>query len=197
VYWIFIQKYSQQQSVLAALIVGVSPLFVIASREPANGLMYLPLLLIVIGIIYFKNTYSILIVSILGFLVGIILNFDTVSVLALFPLSIYLYSKSELRNHWYIVFFIILTYIPLLLFEVKNDFVISKGIFINKNYQTFVNNNNVEGAVSGKSNLMANYQLISERVTQQVGLTPFITLLILAFIVFKKIIPSQKERTCC
>jgi len=192
-YLIFAKKYGHWQSAISAFSLGISPLFVMAAREPANGLMYLPIMLIIMGIIHFKTTFSELTVSMLGFLVGIILNFDTVSILGLLPLSIYLFSKIKFPKILLFIFFVAITYLPLIVFEVKNDFVITKGIFINKNYQTFVKNDNVEGAISGTSNLTKNYSLISNRVSKQVGMTPLLVIMLLVIMnLFSKSSTSNK-----
>lgn len=186
VFMIFFQRYSFAKSALCTFIIGLSPLYIMASREPANGLMYLPFLLIFLGIIHFKNYFTYKTLSALGLLAGIILNFDTVAILAILPLSVYLFSKVKLKKIIIFTLFLIFTYSPLLIFELKNDFVVTKGIFVNKNYQTFVKNDNVAGAVSGNSDFFQNYVLISDRVVKQIGFTPLVAFVTLAIITFLK-----------
>ncbi len=179
-FYFFSRKFSLVSSVLAVLALGISPLFIMAAREPANGLTYLPLLLLFICLVYFQPRFSLWSVMALGLLAGVILNFDPVSVLALFPLTLYLIFKIGLKKAVIYGFFVLITYLPLMAFEVKNNFVISRGFFLYKNYRTFLNNNNVVGAVSGSKNLIENFSLISSRLFPLVGLTPLVWLLLVS-----------------
>jgi hypothetical protein len=185
-FFIFQKYYSLSQSALAVLLIGISPLFIFAVREPANGLTYLPLLLLFTVFVHFNKKYSTWQIAILGILSGVILNFDTVAILAILPLSLYLLTKIGFKKSFIYAMFVSSAYTPLILFEIKNHFVITKGFFLAKNYQTFIQNNNVQGAVSGSRNFFKNFQLNSLRITTLVGLTPILTLTILLFTNIKK-----------
>jgi hypothetical protein len=131
------QKYGLLSGLLTITLLGLNPFWVSAARHPWNGTTYLPLLLIVCLLIYFKNCWKPLDTLVYGFLWGILLNFHPATVIVLIPLSILYFHKFQGRLAFVTYFTgVLAAFGPLVLFEIKNGLPITKGLLI---YHRFAN----------------------------------------------------------
>jgi len=182
-YLIISKKNGVFYSLIASLVIVFTPFYILGARGPWNGSTYLPFLLILLTVIYFIDINGKkLILFALGFLGGIIVSIHLVNIPVILLIVIYLFII--LKNKKEIVFFIFglfIAFTPLLLFEIKHDFIMIKNTFIVKSYKTFVENNNIPNAVSGKKNIFDNLVFLSDKFKEQIG---FSILLFVAMSIF-------------
>lgn len=187
------KKHGDLPTLIGATAIGFIPVYVLYSRSPWNGATYLPFLLVFLTLIYF-DTYETKKIKLLflGFLGGAIVTVHLVSlpVVALATLYLLYFMKKKVN----ILYFLIgctLAFVPLVLFELKHDFIMLKNTFITKSYMTFVENKNIPGAVSGKKNVLDNAPFIFNQLSSQLGVS--LLLYTAAFVIFWKKVKS-KER---
>lgn len=177
IFYLLAQKKDNHFSVfLSSLIIGLSPIYITSSRGPWNGSTYLPFLLVFMSWLYFNDFNGRRISLIfLGFLGGFIGSIHFVSLGPIFIAFAYLWFI--LKDKRYIVFFLlgfVLAFSPLLIFEVRHGFIMTKNTFIVGSYKTFVENNNIPNAVSGKKNFLANIFFLGDRLSAQIGINIFL-----------------------
>lgn len=135
-----LKKYGILSSVLSTLFIALLPFYLTFSRMPWNGSTYLPLLLIFLTLIYFydfkENRISLFL---LGFLAGVIINFDLVTSLILLFVIIYLlYFLKRKVDIVYFFFSITLAFLPLILFEFRHNFIMLKNTFLIGTYKNIM-----------------------------------------------------------
>ena len=180
----FFNKSSSAFGLKKALIATCSlillPIYIIGSRNPSNAYSFIPLLTCLLTFIYFNKLKKKLTLTILGFLYGIIINFHFINIV-LFPLIIALvWNKIEHKKN--IIFFLIgifLSFLPLIFFEIKNNFVMIKNTFIDKSYLKWIDNKNIPGNPTGKKNVFSNIFFMSSELK---SLTYINALIIFAFL---------------
>jgi hypothetical protein len=124
-YW----KYSK---ILPVAIIGLSNFYLLSARHPGNGYSYLPLLLVFIITLFIDKNFGKIKVLALGLLAGIIVNFHPLTILPVI-LSVILNWK-KLNNRLFFGLAFSVTFLPLLIFEIKHNFVISRGFTLIKSY---------------------------------------------------------------
>jgi hypothetical protein len=188
IFYLIIQKKSNIFfSLIACLVIAFLPFYVTGARGPWNGSTYLPLLLVLLAIIHFFdfNGKKIPLLGI-GFLGGVIISIHLVNIPVIFLLIIYLLTFLKKKNE--IVFFFIglmIAFMPLLFFEIKHDFVMTKNTIIVGSYKTFVNNNNIPNAVSGKKNIFDNLIFLSSKLTEEIGFNILLFIVVGVFLLFQ------------
>ncbi len=187
-------KYGVLSSSLAALVIGFSPFYIIYSRSPWNGSTYLPFLLIFILSLYFLNPrVSKIGLFSLGILAGVILNIHiSALIMLIFATAYLLYFLKKKTDYIYFFLGLILTFLPLLFFELKHDFVMFKNTFVVGSYKSFIENTNIPNALSGKKNIYENFFFIANIVSSQIGLSVF--LIFAAFALLWKKIREKQTR---
>ena len=171
-YLIVSKKAGSLFALTLSLLLAYLPVYVIGARGPWNGSTYLPFLLIYLAMIfYFKPDGRKIFLVFLGFFGGMIINIHLVSAPVVLVGLIYLLLTLKRKNQMF--FFlggVLIAFIPLLLFEIKHDFVMTKNTFLVGSYKTFVENNNIPNAVSGKKNFFENLSFLSGRLSGQLGI---------------------------
>ena len=113
---------------LAAVgIIALSPVYLYGARTPSNGFSFLPLLFIFLIQIMIKDNFSLRGLLLLGILGGVVVNFHFVT-LPLFAV-LFLVILRQLKDKLKILFFTLgfgLTFLPLLFFEVRHNFVMTR-----------------------------------------------------------------------
>lgn len=158
--------------ILATAVLSMLPFYVTGARGPWNGWTYLPLLLVYFSLIFFVNMEKRLLVLLAtGFLGGVIVNIHLVSLPVVLVAALYL-ALALKDKKWLVIFAagFFSAFIPLAVFEIKHNFVMFKNTFLVGSYKTFVENNNIPNAVSGKKNILENFGFIVEKLSQQVGI---------------------------
>src|SRR3989338_2017392 len=181
-----LKKHPILPSLLGTLTIGLIPVYVLYSRSPWNGATYLPFLLVFLTLLYFDTFENKKIkLFLLGLLGGAIVTVHLVSMPVVILATLYLlYFMKKKVNIFYFLIGGILAFAPLVLFELKHDFIMFKNTFITKSYMTFIENKNIPGAVSGKKNILENALFIFNQLSSQLGVS--LLLYIGAFTVFWK-----------
>ncbi|MFA6091229.1 MAG: hypothetical protein WC774_05665 [Candidatus Gracilibacteria bacterium] len=182
-------KYGQVNSFLASLTILILPWYVIGARNPSNAFTFLPLLLFLLTYIFYNKPKSIRALTLLGLLLGIIINFHFINVILVIPLLLYFWQY--LKNKKVLFLFLIgigLAFTPLILFELRHDFIMFKNTFVQQSYLSWTENKNIPGGVSGKKNVIANIFFMSEHIRSLIGINPLIMYAVLGMILyFKKV----------
>src|SRR3989344_92326 len=194
----FFYKVSTKQSFLASILATsaflFSPLFLIASRNPSNAFTYIPFLLILMTIIYFDDIQKPKQIFFLGIFAGIIATFHLVSISALFFISmLFLYKLKRKEYYFLYVGSFVASFAPLLLFEIKHNFVMFKNTFIDKSYLMWIKNSNIPGGITGKKNPIENFFFIAKTMEKFLIINPLILLGISTFKVHSKLIDRDKK----
>ena len=174
-----IKKFPFWKSFAASLAITLIPIFLFASRNPSVSNTHLAFLLMLLTYIYFKKIDHPLVLVLLGLAFGVIINFGFISLLILLP--VYLMILNKLKNKlasFYFILGIAVAFLPLLLFEIKNNFVMIKNTFIDKSYLSWIDNKNIIQSTSGKKNIIENLFFMSNALKELILINPLITLII-------------------
>lgn len=188
------KKYGVMSAVLGTLVIGLLPMYLISSRSPWNGSTYLPFLLIFLIHLYFYDFKSNkLPLFLLGLIAGMIASIHLVNLPIVAFSAVYLaYFMKKRINIIYFLIGTIVAFSPLILFEVKHNFIMLKNTFFVKSYRAFVENKNIPNAVPGKKNVFENLFFICGELSKQIGFN--VALLIGLFIVLWKKFKEIKDR---
>lgn len=144
VLYTLIRKYwNQSYAILSILWLATSPFIILAARSPGNGFSYLILLYLLLFILFMFKKFSFIASGFLGFLSGVMVNFHPVNVLVSLPIQlakiVMMTDKSftKLRLVVIILTGFIISFAPVLLFDLKHNFVITKYLFDPKQYANF------------------------------------------------------------
>lgn len=186
-YFSISKKTSSIFALTVSLLLAYLPVYVTGARGPWNGSTYLPFLLAYLAMIFFlKLDDKKVLLAITGFLGGMVVNIHLVSAPVVLIGLIYLLFTLK-RKSQTLIFLggMFLAFLPLLLFEMKHDFVMTKNTFLVGSYKTFVENNNIPNAVSGKKNFFENLSFISGRLSGQLGINILLYWGVSVFLFFK------------
>lgn len=173
------QKLTTFRSLLATAVILFSPLYLIASRNPSNAFTYIPFLLILLTIIYFDSIQKPKHIILIGFFAGIIATFHVVTACAIVVVAflVFVELKNKKDFFWFPIGSI-LAFLPLVLFEVKHNFIMLKNTFIDKSYLLWINNKNIPGGIIGKKNPFENFFFISQSIEKFLVINPLIMFII-------------------
>lgn len=173
------RKFGFLKSALISSIIALLPLIVISARNPGNAFSYIPFLIILLTLILVKDECKRPSLIIFGILSGLILNFHYSNFLIIISLSVFLFIRLKKKMDILIYFLsIFVTFSPLILFEVKNNFVMMKNIFLNHAYSNFTDNTQLAGSESAKANIFENIIFITRNTAQYLSLNPAILLIV-------------------
>jgi len=130
-FFILSNKKNLFQSFLLIILVGLLPLYIKSARHPGNAFSYLPLLLIFLSIYYLKQQRN---SFFFGLFAGIIANFHPVNLLILLPLALF---KRKLIRLFSFFSGLAISYLPLIIFEFRHNFVIIRHLFISSPIANF------------------------------------------------------------
>lgn len=172
------KRFSYFQSTLGILVILFSPYYLIASRNPSNAFTYIPFLLTLFVILYFYKITHAKQLVILGIFAGILITFHLVvgSVILFTSLLLLADLKKKRGILWYF-FGIPLAFFPLILFELKHNFVMLKNTFIDKSYLLWIKNSNIPGGITGKKNPLENLFFISQAMQKFTVANPLLLFL--------------------
>jgi hypothetical protein len=120
-----------------------------------------------------------------GFFVGVVINthlvtilvFGSVFLIALKPKLIKAYLATSLG--------FLISYTPILLFELRHNFVIFTNTFINKSYLAFTQNTNLPNPLKSSSNPLENFGLLLGHFSTWSGISFAILLIIVLILAIK------------
>lgn len=180
-----LKKFPLWKSIAASFAITLAPIFLFSARNPSVSNTHLSFLLILLTYIYFNKIDKAYVLILLGFLFGVIINFGFISLLILIP--VYLMIFNKLKNKLSSLYFILgigIAFIPLLFFEIKNNFIMIKNTFLDKSYLSWIDNKNIIQAVSGKKNIIENIFFLSNQLKELILINPLIALVILGILRF-------------
>jgi len=180
-----IKKYSLWKVTMASILFAIIPIFLFSSRNPSISNTHLALLLMFLTFVYFNQIEQPIIILILGFLFGVIINFGFLNLLLLLPVYLLIIYKLKKKiNSLYFLFGIIVSFFPLILFEIKNNFVMLKNTFFNQSYLSWIGNKNIIHGATGKKNVIENFLFMSNKISSHILINPIVSLIILGLVNF-------------
>lgn len=162
-----IKKFGTISGFLSGLALMFLPFFIFSARNPGNGFTPTAFFFIFLTIIYFYdlNKFGQIKIFLLGLFFGIILSslFAYITVSLAVILLMYFLLKDR---RMFFVFFIgvLLAFSPLVIFELKNNFIMLKNTFIDKSYLSFINNTNLPNGIKLDKNIFFNAIDLDERI---------------------------------
>lgn len=122
-----------------------------------------------------------------GLITGLMMHFHPVSLLATIPVfffKIIIYKKDSFKKLIIFIFCLSLFMFPLVLFELRHGFIMTKNTFINRSYKTFINNNNPASIVVPSKNPLLNLFIINKLISNLLYPSSIILLVILLILFF-------------
>lgn len=171
--------YGLKKSLLLTLAVGLLPMYIFGSHYPGNGLSYIPLLLIFLLLLYLRNYQSKRQLFLLGLVSGILTTTHPTNLLVIIPLLLII--TFQLKKKINLIYFlpgILIPFTPLVVFELKHNFLMIRDTLFNNSYQAFLDNNIIPNAPKGKENVFENSLFLASKMDSLILLSPFIYLLI-------------------
>lgn len=157
------KKLGIKYSLLSLLWLSTTPYIILAARSPGNAFSYLIFLMWYLAVVMFWGKFTFTKSIILGGLAGFIVNFHPVGFIAVvipFLAKTVVDKRFSKKEKFYssLIFFfsLILTFIPVIVFEIRHKFVISQTIFETNRYSEFFGKNNSMGIFSLNSLLSFN-----------------------------------------
>ncbi|MFA5770282.1 MAG: hypothetical protein WC894_02195 [Patescibacteria group bacterium] len=179
------KKYSLWKVMMASLSISIIPIFLFASRNPSISNTHLALLLIFLTFVYFNLIERPFIILIIGFFFGVIINFGFLNLLLLLPIYLLIVYKLKKKiNSLFFLFGIALSFTPLVLFEIKNNFIMIRNTFFNQSYLSWIGNNNIIHGAAGKKNIIENFFYLSNKISELIIINPIFGLAIFSFVNF-------------
>ena len=176
------KKFGKLTGFLSGLTMMLLPFFLFSARNPGNGFTPTAFFLFFLTIAYFYNINKFGLVKMLlfGFLFGLILSMLFVYIIVLIPVLIFVFLLLKRKERIFIflagLFF---AFAPLVLFELKNNFVMLKNTFIDKSYLSFVNNTNLPGGVKLNKNIFTNSLDLINKMQSYFGISIYLVILFL------------------
>ncbi len=169
------RRFSIYESILGVSVILFSPFYLIASRNPSNAFTYIPFLIILLTILYFYKITKPKQLILMGIFAGILVTFHLVVGSVVAFASLMLLADVKKRQHvlWYFLGFPI-AFLPLILFELKHNFIMLKNTFIDKSYLLWVKNSNIPGGITGKKNPIENFVFISQAMQKFTVVNPLV-----------------------
>lgn len=177
------KKYGTLTGFMSGLIFIMLPFFIFAARNPGNGYTPAALFLVFLTIVHFYdlNKFDNVKTSFLGLLFGIIISMLFAYVIIFLPvLFIVFFLIKDKRKFALFIAGFVFAFSPLVLFELKNHFVMLKNTFIDKSYLSFMNNTNLPGAVKLNKNIFMNSLDLINKMQAFIGMNVYLIFIFLA-----------------
>ncbi len=176
------KKFGKLTGFLSGLVMMLLPFFLFSARNPGNGFTPTAFFLFFMTIAYFYdvNKFGLVKMLLFGFLFGLVLSMLFAYVIVLIPVLIFVFLLLK-RKERFLIFLagLIITFAPLVLFELKNNFVMLKNTFIDKSYLSFVNNTNLPNGVKLNKNIFTNSLDLINKMRSYFGINIYLVFLFL------------------
>lgn len=131
-------------ALFSSLILGLSNVFLEASRHPGNAYSYLPILLLTTLIGLRKRVWNNSQSFFWGILAGFTISFHPSVIIIFLPmLGIIYHRHKSVSNLFWTIFGVLLPFVPLLIFELRNEYLITKVILSGK-FATLVREKSIQ-----------------------------------------------------
>lgn len=186
-----LKKAGRLKSFLVYLCLLTNPLIILGAKNPSNAFSYSPLFILLISYFYlYKKALSIWAALISGFCLGVIFNFHYINVIFL-PFFLWELLVEKQKRWQKIGFFALgglISFVPLIAFEIKNNFIIITNTFIQKSYLQWMNNQNIPGNLSAEKNMLKNLAFMAQRIKEYLQFNPLLAWLgVIALFLTKKL----------
>ena len=175
------KKFGEMKAILAATALMLFPFFLFGARSPGNGFTHIPFFLVFLTILYFYdvNKFDWLKMGLFGLLLGGIFSslfaYGSIAV----PLLILVFFRLKDKKKFFLFMAgLAAAFSPLLLFELKNNFVMLKNTFIDKSCLAFVNNTNLPAGVKLNKNVFVNALDLATKMFPYANVNIFLMLLL-------------------
>lgn len=162
-----IKRFGAINGFLSGLALMFFPFFIFSARNPGNGFTPTALFFAFLTIVYFYdlNKFGRIKILLLGLFFGIIISslFAYITVFLAVALLMYFLLKDKKMFFIFLVG-VLLAFSPLIIFELKNNFVMLKNTFIDKSYLSFINNTNLPNGIKLDKNIFFNALDLDERI---------------------------------
>ena len=185
-----IKKFGRLNGFLSGLTMMFLPFFIFAARNPGNGFTLTAFFIIFLTTIYFYdlNKFNLTKILLLGFFFGIILSTLFAYVTVFFAILLLMFFL--LRNKKMLFVFIagvFIAFLPLVVFELKNNFVMLKNTFVDRSYLSFVNNTNMPNGIKLNKNIFLNAVDLGDQIYLLIGVNIYsIFLFLISMVVWVK-----------
>jgi hypothetical protein len=185
-YW-FSQKFGFFKASFFCFTLGLTPLYLFLARHPGNAFTIMFFLQLLLLLLVLKPKLNLTTLMASGFLSGVIVSLHPVTlliVLALLPV-IYTHTSKKLN----LLFFVmagLIPFFPLIVFELKHNFIMLTNTFVHQSYKMFVNNENLGGPSQVSANPFINLFILSEKIGNYLAVNPLWLLTISAFLALKQ-----------
>ncbi|MBI2600765.1 hypothetical protein HYW42_02325 [Candidatus Daviesbacteria bacterium] len=188
------KKIGVWQATLACLTIVLLPFFVLSARHPSNGYTYFPFLLIFATLVFFYSYRSKIAIFLLGVLAGIIVNIHPASIFPTFFISCYLlYCIKVKKTFFYFLFGALITFLPLVAFEIKHGFIMTRDTFINNSLSSYINSPNKPQLALHSNKLISISFYLLDKFKEFTNFN-FIGFLVLPFLVIAYQLKTLKEK---
>lgn len=173
-FWSASRKIHPAKAFLASFSIGILPIYIQSARYPSNGYTFLPFLLILFTWVLFlgfkDRRFS---TAVAGILAGIIFNIHPTTIFATGFIFFYLllFLKEKKLLFLFLGGFLI-TFLPILFFEFRHNFVMTRDTFINNSYRSFTQDSNTPQFWLHKNPIISSFLFFSGKFKQWVLLSP-------------------------
>lgn len=171
----FIQKRTNSiKALLAGLTFSFMSFIISSGRQPGNGFTPIPFFLIFLATFYFFDVKKFSLWKILfsGFLFGFIVSMLFGYGVLILPIFLFVYlSLNDWKKFLLFLTGFCFAFSPLLLFELKNNFIMMKNTFIDRSYLSFVNNTNLLNGVKLNKNIFLNSLFLLQEINYWMGIS--------------------------
>jgi len=189
------KKFGKLTGFLSGLTIMLLPFYIFSARNPGNGFTPTAFFLLFLTIAYFYdlNKFNLIKMLLFGFLLGLILSMLFAYVTIFIPILLFVFLLLK-KKRMFLVFLvgIFFAFSPLILFELKNHFVMLKNTFVDKSYLSFINNTNLPKGVKLNKNIFMNSLDLINKMQSYIGINIYLVIMLLlgSFVWLKK----YKER---
>jgi len=187
----FNELYEKGSFTFGILWILTTPFFIYSARQAGNAFSYIAMLLL--WILLFpkispskKSWLWIL----YGFFIGVIINFHFIVSIILLSFGVVailsmIKHREWIRFRYYcsLLTGIIFAFVPLVLFEIKNNFVMLRNTFVHKSYLAFTENQNLPNPLTTSTSSFKNFFLLGKHAGQWINF-PLVLLVFTVFILF-------------
>ncbi len=149
--YIFLQKnWGKLYTFLSLIWIITTPYIILSARSEGNAFSYLFLLLILYFLVLLIKKISTIKHFIFALFEGIVINFHPINSILIVWIHITKIIKTKektitkFKNLFVVVIGIVITFIPIFLFDLRHNFIISKYLFDAIKYNKFFGNNKLQ-----------------------------------------------------
>jgi len=174
VFLLLSRRWGSAKSVLFTAALMFLPLYVFSAKNPGNAFSYQPFLVLFLVWVFLKKHWESREVLLAGLAAGFIASFHVILLLIFFPAWVFLLLRKQFKEAALLIFGFVLPFAPLVLFELKHNFVMLKNTFLDQSYKMFTQNQNIPDREASPTNLVVNFFFINSQLASWTVLGPLV-----------------------